>query len=123
MHHDYYALTGPSDDTHIANLYTATSPTLKQPNDDTHGINSDAAASPTIKDAADGPTATAAPAADADGDTTRKRKRNRRGGGPTKAKEQRRREAYNTASDTPAIGENGRGVEADLGSDAIAEVK
>ena len=59
-------------------------------------------------DTADGPTATAAPAADADGDTTRKRKRNRRGGGPTRAKEQRRREAYNTSNDTPAIGESGR---------------
>ena len=64
-------------------------------------------------DAADGPTATAAPAADTDGNTTRKRKRNRRDGGPTRAKEQRakeqrRREAYKTASETPAIGENGR---------------
>ena len=71
----------------------------------------DARTSPSLGvpvDIADGPTATAAPAADTDGDTTRKRKRNRRGGGPTRAKEQRRREAYNTASDTPAIGESGR---------------
>ena len=45
-------------------------------------------------DAADGATATAVPAADTDSDTTRKRKRNRHGGGPTRAKEQRRREAY-----------------------------
>ena len=59
-------------------------------------------------DTADGPTAIAAPAADTDDDTTRKRKRNRRGGGPTRAKEQRRREAYNTASNTPAIEESGR---------------
>ena len=88
--------TGPSDDTHVANSYTAASPTLEQPNDDTHGINSDAAALPTLKETAtsaigtedvkmnDGASASATP------QTKRKHGRSK---GPADAARKRRRSA------------------------------